>query len=53
MKGNEGLDATVESQEGVTKSDKESAISKGVNNKEDVKVQGKDQEEFTVEKRTS
>eukprot|EP00957_Ditylum_brightwellii_P006758 512868-Ditylum_brightwellii.AAC.1 len=45
-KGNQGLDATVESQEGITKSNKESVASKGASNKEDAKVPGTDQEEI-------
>eukprot|EP00957_Ditylum_brightwellii_P011993 904973-Ditylum_brightwellii.AAC.1 len=49
-KGNEGLDATVENQEVIAKSDKESVLSKGASDKEDAKVPGKDQEEFNVEK---
>eukprot|EP00957_Ditylum_brightwellii_P190222 14479402-Ditylum_brightwellii.AAC.1 len=51
-KGDDDLDETVESQEAIAKSDKESVVSKGTSNKEDVKVPGMDQEEFTVEKRT-
>eukprot|EP00957_Ditylum_brightwellii_P100286 7642715-Ditylum_brightwellii.AAC.1 len=51
-KGNGGLDMTVESQEGIAKSNKESLASKGASDKEDAKVTGKDQEEFIVEKRT-
>eukprot|EP00957_Ditylum_brightwellii_P201381 15325379-Ditylum_brightwellii.AAC.1 len=49
-KGIEGLDEMVESKEAVTKRDKESIASKGASNKEDAKVPGKDQEEFTMKK---
>eukprot|EP00957_Ditylum_brightwellii_P189068 14392725-Ditylum_brightwellii.AAC.1 len=40
------LNVMVESQEGITKSGKESVASRGASKKEDAKVPGKDQEDF-------